>query len=87
MNVLRHYAIYHRYPLPQEYNEMVDFILRKWRYLEKEFGTYRNGFKNWKDKMRTHFKNKRGRMGLDVPEVKAKGEIYGKRKEALQVKV
>ena len=30
--------------------------------------------------MRTHFKNKRGRMGLDIPEVKAKREIYGKRK-------
>ena len=29
-----------RYPVPQEYNEMVDFILRKWKYLEKEFGTY-----------------------------------------------
>ena len=30
--------------------------------------------------MRTNFKNKWGRMGLDIPEVKAKREIYGKRK-------
>ena len=30
--------------------------------------------------MQTHFKNKRGRMKLDIPEVKAKREIYGKRK-------
>ena len=61
---------------------MIGFILRKWRYLEKEFGTYRDGFNNWKDKMRTHFKNKRGRMGSDIPEVTAKREIE---KEALQV--
>ena len=27
-------------------------------------------------KMRTHFKNKRGKMGLDIPE--AKREKYGK---------
>ena len=62
---------------------MVDFILRKSKYLEKEFetyGTYQDGFKNWKDKIRTHFKSKRGRMGLDIPEVKAKRELYGKRK-------
>ena len=59
---------------------MVGFILRKWKYLEKEFGTYRDGFNNWKDKMRAHFKNKRGRKGLDIPEVKAKREIYGARK-------
>ena len=59
---------------------MVNFVLRKWKYLEKEFGTYRDGFKNWKDKMRTHFKNKRGRMGMDILEVKAKTELYGKRK-------
>ena len=59
---------------------MVDFILKKWKYLEKEFGTYRDGFKNWKDKIRPHFKNKRGRMGLDISEVKAKRQIYGKRK-------
>ena len=43
------YTIYHRYSVSQEYNEMVDFILRKWKYLEKEFGTYQDGFKNWKD--------------------------------------
>ena len=30
--------------------------------------------------MRTDFKIKRGRMGLDVPEVKAKIETHGKRK-------
>ena len=78
--MLRNYTFYHRYPVPQEYNEMVDFILRKWKYLEKEFGTYRDGFNIWKDQRRTHFKNKRGRMGLDIPEVKAKREIYGKRK-------
>ena len=77
--MLRNYTFYHRYPVPQEYNEMVGFILRKWKYLEKEFGTYRDGFNNWKDKMPTHLKNKRGRMGLDIPEVKAKREIYGKR--------
>ena len=59
---------------------MVNFVLRKWKYLAKEFGTYRDGFKNWKDKMRTHFKNKRGRMGLDIPEIKTNREIYGKRK-------
>ena len=29
--------------------------------------------------MRKRFKNKKGRMGLDIPEVKAKREIYGKR--------
>ena len=51
---------------------MVDFTLRKWTYVKKEFGTYRDGFKNWKDKMRTHFKNKRGRMELDILEIKAK---------------
>ena len=55
-----------RYPVPQEYNEMVDFILRKWKYLEKEFGTYWDGLKNLKNKMRTHFKNKTERMGLDI---------------------
>ena len=78
--MLRNFTIYHRYPVPQEYNEMVDFTLKKWKYLEKEFGTYREGFKNLKDKMRTHFKNKRGRMGLVILEVKAKREICGKRK-------
>ena len=78
--MLRNYTtIYHRYPVPQECNEMVDFVLRKWKYLEKEFGTCRYGFKNWKDKMWTHFINKRGRMGLDIRGVKAKREIYGKR--------
>ena len=61
---------------------MVDFILGKWTYLEKEFGTYRDGFKNWKDRMQTHFKIKRGIMGLDIPEVKAKREIYDKRKRS-----
>ena len=30
--------------------------------------------------MQTQFKNKWGRMGLDIPEVKAEREIYGKRK-------
>ena len=60
---------------------MVDFILRKWTYLEKEFRTYRDGFKNWKDKMRTHFKNKRGTTDwLDIPEVKTKRERYAKTK-------
>ena len=49
--MLRNYTFYHRYPVPQEYNNMVGFILRKWKYLEKEFGTYRDGFNNWKDKM------------------------------------
>ena len=56
INVLRNQTIYHRYLVSQENNEMVDFILRKWTYLEKEFRTYRDGFKNWKDKMRTHSK-------------------------------
>ena len=31
MYMLRNYTIYHRYPVSQEYNEMVDFILRKWK--------------------------------------------------------
>lgn len=30
--------------------------------------------------MWTYVKNKRGRMGLDIPKVKAKTEMYGKRK-------
>ena len=30
--------------------------------------------------MWTHSKNKMGRMGLDIPEINAKREIYGKRK-------
>ena len=46
INVLRNYTIYHTYPISQEYNEMVHFTLRKFKYLEKEFGTYQNGFKN-----------------------------------------
>ena len=49
---------------------MVDFILRKWEYLKKEFETYRDGFNNSKDKIRTYFKKKRGRIRLDIPEVK-----------------
>ena len=57
---------------------MADFILRKWKYHKKEFGTYRDGFKNWKDKMRADFTIKMGRMRLDIPEVKAKIEIYSK---------
>ena len=32
------------------------------------------------DKMNTHFKTKRGRMGLDIPQIKAKRKIYDKRK-------
>ena len=30
--------------------------------------------------MRTHFKNEKGRMGFDIPEIKTKREINGKRK-------
>ena len=30
--------------------------------------------------MWTYVKNERGRMGLDIPKVKTKTEIYGKRK-------
>ena len=30
--------------------------------------------------MRKLFKNKKGRMGLDIPEIKAKRDINGKRK-------
>ena len=78
--MLRNYTFYHEYPVSQEYNEMVDFISRKWTYLEKEFGKHQDGFESWKDKMWTHLKNKRGRMGLNIPEVKAKRELHGKRK-------
>ena len=65
---------------------MVDFILKKWKYIGKKFGTYRDRLKNWKDRMRTHFKKKSGRIGLHIPEVKTKREIYGKTK-VLQVMV
>ena len=34
--MLTNYTIYCRYPVLQKYNEMVDFILRKWTYLERE---------------------------------------------------
>ena len=56
-------------------------ILRKWKYIEKKFGAYRDRLKNWKDKMWTHFKKKSERIGLHIPEVKTKREIYGKTKE------
>ena len=59
---------------------MVDFILRKWKYLGKDFRPYRDGYKSFKDNMCTYFKHKRGRMELAIPEVKAKKEIYGKKK-------
>ena len=66
---------------------MVYFILRKWKYFETKFRIYQYGFKNWKDKMRTHFKNRRGRMGLDIPEERPKEKYMVKEKEALQVMV
>ena len=34
--MLRNYTFYHKYPVPQEYNELVGFILRKCKYLEKD---------------------------------------------------
>ena len=47
----------------------------------KEIRNISSLFKNWKDKMQTHFKKKSGRIGLHIPEVKAKRDIYGKTKE------
>lgn len=51
---------------------MIDFVLGKWKYLKKEFGTYHHVFIDQKGKMQTHYKNKKGRMGFIVPRVKAK---------------
>ena len=52
-----------------------------------KFRIYQHGFKNWKDKMRTHFKNRRGKMGLDIPDERPKEKYMVKEKEALQVMV
>ena len=46
INKLKNYTIYHTYLIPQEYNEMVHFTLRKFKCLEKKFGTYQDSFKN-----------------------------------------
>ena len=58
---------------------MMSAIFLKWPHLLSEYELHEVAFVLWKSRLRTYFKNTRGRI-VAVPQILAKRSKHGKRK-------
>ena len=63
----------------KDYKDMMSAIFLKWPHLLSEYELHEEAFVLWKSRLRTYFKNTRGRI-VAVPQILAKRSKHGKRK-------